>query len=267
MNLVHGRPDVVEKLNLDNRLHPAHSVADGASHNVGFSQRRIEYPLRSKLGLQAGRKLEDAAFALHFTERFLTAGVGHVLAIHHDAGVAAHLVVQAGIDQVGHGARAAALRPAGLSASGDTGSPGALRGENRTGGVELLGIDMIENSLDRRKRRLKGALGGLGGFAVQGLLQLVDLLLGQYAFAQQAHLQFCQRVAQRVSLTLSSGAIDLVVVGERVRVVPYAVSVDERRPQSRSAMRCRGLKRAQAGFGIRAVDFSKEEVREVGHQL
>ena len=36
----------------------------------------------------------------------LAAGVGHVFAVDHDARIAAHLVVQAGVDQVGHGALA-----------------------------------------------------------------------------------------------------------------------------------------------------------------
>ena len=38
-NLVHGRPDVVEELNLDDGLHAAGSVADGPAYDIGFSER------------------------------------------------------------------------------------------------------------------------------------------------------------------------------------------------------------------------------------
>ena len=113
-DLVHGGPDVVEELNLDHRLHAADGVADGAAHDIGLGQRRVEDPLGAELGLQAGGELEDAALALDLGERLLAAGVGHVFAIDDDARVAAHLVVQAGVDQVGHGARIAALGAADL---------------------------------------------------------------------------------------------------------------------------------------------------------
>ena len=109
-NLVHGRPDVVEELNLDHRLHAAHRIADGAADDVGFGQRRVEDALRSEFGLQAGGELEDAALAFDLGERIFAAGIGHVFAVDDDARIAAHLVAQAGVDQVGHGARPRPLR-------------------------------------------------------------------------------------------------------------------------------------------------------------
>ena len=42
VDLVHGRPDVVEELDFDYRLHPSESVADGPAHDVGFAERRVE---------------------------------------------------------------------------------------------------------------------------------------------------------------------------------------------------------------------------------
>ena len=104
VNLVHGRPDVIEELNFDDRLHAAHGVADGAADDVGLGQRRVEDALGAELGLQAGGELEDAALAFDLGERLFAAGVGHVFAEDDDARVAAHLVVQAGVDEVGHGA-------------------------------------------------------------------------------------------------------------------------------------------------------------------
>ena len=94
-NLVHGRPDVIEELNLDHRLDAAQSVAHGPAYDVRFGERRIEDAIGAKLGLQARGELEDAALSLHFVERLHAAGVGHVFAVDHDALVAAHLVAQA----------------------------------------------------------------------------------------------------------------------------------------------------------------------------
>ena len=120
---------------------------------------------------------------------------------------------------------------------------------------------------DLGQRRLQGALGGLGGLVVQLLLQRVDLLVGQDAFAQQAHLHLGQRVAQGVGLALGCGAVELVVVGERVRVGAHAVAVDKGRPEAGAAVGRSSLKGAQAGLRIGAVHLGKVEVGEVGHQL
>ena len=70
----------------------------------------------------------------------------------------------------------------------------------------------------------------------------------------------------RVGLALGGGAVELVVVGERVGVRPHAMAVDKRRSASCAAVRRRLLKRAQAGHGIGAVHLGKVEVGEVGHQ-
>ena len=85
-----------------------------------------------------GGQLEDAALALHLCERLFAAGVGHVLAIDHDARIAAHLVVQAGVDQVGHGARACALRPPAALTRRLRRRLHLLRRERSAGGIEIL---------------------------------------------------------------------------------------------------------------------------------
>ena len=94
-NLMHRRPDVVEELNLNDRLHAAHGLTHSAADNVCFGQRRIEDAVAAELGLQPGRQLEDAALALHqsFTQILLAAAVGHVLAEDDDARIAPHLVL------------------------------------------------------------------------------------------------------------------------------------------------------------------------------
>ena len=211
---MHGRPDVVEELNLDDGLHASHGIADGPAHDIGFGQRRVEDALGAELGLQAGGELEDAAFALDLSQRLFAAGVGHVFAIDHDARIAAHLVVQAGVDQVGHGAGFAALFAAGFAAACGCPAPAAcLGGECRAGRVQIFGINVRRDARHRRQRRLKRPLGGLGRLAVQRLLECVDLVLGQNSLAQQAHLHLGQRIAQGIGFALSSGAVELVVVG------------------------------------------------------
>src|ERR1700687_4899845 len=64
-NLHHRRPDVVEELNLDDRLQAAGGHAGGAPHNGGLRERRIEYAVIAELTLQAEGELEDSAFAFH----------------------------------------------------------------------------------------------------------------------------------------------------------------------------------------------------------
>ena len=108
-NLVIRRPDVIKELDLNHRLQPARGHANGAAHDVGFRQRRIEDALAAKLHLQAGSQLEHAALALDlfFLQIFFAAAIRHIFAKHHNAIIAPHLVFQAGIDQVGHGLVAA----------------------------------------------------------------------------------------------------------------------------------------------------------------
>jgi hypothetical protein len=52
---MHRRPDVVEELNLDHRLHAARGHADGAADDVGLGQRRIEDALGAELAFAARR--------------------------------------------------------------------------------------------------------------------------------------------------------------------------------------------------------------------
>ena len=60
----------------------------------------LKQRLRAEFGLQAGGQLEHAAFAFDFAEVAFAAAIGHILAEHDHALVAAHLLVQRGVDQV-----------------------------------------------------------------------------------------------------------------------------------------------------------------------
>src|SRR6266498_408606 len=103
--LHHRRPDVIEELDLDDRLQTAKSHTSRAPDNTCFRQLRIKYSLRAKLALQPSRQLEDAALALdHLLAQVLfAAAVGNVFSENHNAFVPLHLIMQGRINEVRHG--------------------------------------------------------------------------------------------------------------------------------------------------------------------
>ncbi len=66
--LHHRRPDVVEELNLDDRLQPTDGHADGAADDRRFSDGRVEDAIVAELCLEPVRQAEDAALARHQPE-------------------------------------------------------------------------------------------------------------------------------------------------------------------------------------------------------
>ena len=106
-DLHHRRPDVVEELDLDDRLQPARRHPDGAADDVRFGERRVEDAIVAEQPLQAVRQLEDAALARHDRQRVLLARVRDVLAEDDDARVARHLVLQRAVDRRDHRVRLA----------------------------------------------------------------------------------------------------------------------------------------------------------------
>src|SRR6185503_8208240 len=73
--LVVRRPDVVEELDLHDRLQPARCEADRATHDARFSKGRVVHAIAPELPLQSPGDFEDAAFSLHFWKVLLTARV------------------------------------------------------------------------------------------------------------------------------------------------------------------------------------------------
>ena len=126
--------------------------------------------------MQAGGEFEDAAFAFNFIERLVAAGISYVFAIDHNARIASHLVVQAGVDQVGHGARTASLCTAGFSSACFAGRVRMFSGKGHAGGVKVVGVNVVGDSRNLRHGSFKSALGCLRDFKVQLLFKLVDLL-------------------------------------------------------------------------------------------
>ena len=125
---------------------------------------------------------------------------------------------------------------------------------------------MPPNLLDLGQRRLQRALGGLGHLAIQRILQRGQLVGGQNALAQQAHLHPEERIALAVGLQFGLGAVKPLVVGERMGVRADAVAVHEGRPQTGAAVSHGSLKSLGTGLRIGAVHFGKVEIGKVGHQ-
>src|SRR5258706_6392036 len=99
-DLHHGRPDVIEELNLDHRLHAAYGHADTAADDRRLGDRRIETARGAERDLQSLRRFEDATLAFHLGEIRLAAAIGHVLAEDDHTIVAAHLLVQREVDRI-----------------------------------------------------------------------------------------------------------------------------------------------------------------------
>src|SRR5205814_3809051 len=66
--LVIGGPDVVEELDLDDRLEPAGGEPDRPTHDVGLGQGRVVDAPAAELSLQPPRDLENAPLAFHVLE-------------------------------------------------------------------------------------------------------------------------------------------------------------------------------------------------------
>src|SRR5664279_4817587 len=92
LDLLHGRPDVVEELNLRRRLQTAYRLADGPADDVRFRQWRVVTPRRAERALQPVGRAEHATFAFDVAQYHL-ARVGHVFTEYPDPLVRLHHLV------------------------------------------------------------------------------------------------------------------------------------------------------------------------------
>ncbi len=96
------RPDVVEELDLHDRLQAAGGHADGPPHDGGLGEGGVVDPPGSVSALEVVGDLEHPPLALHLVQALLAGAVRHVLPEDHDPRVPRHLVVQARVEQVHH---------------------------------------------------------------------------------------------------------------------------------------------------------------------
>src|SRR5688572_24451176 len=93
-------PDVVEELDLDDRLEPTHSESDRAAHDIRLGQRRVVDTGAAEFLLQSPRYLEHAPFPFDFPEVLLAGYVGNVLPEDENLLIPPHLVLHARVEQV-----------------------------------------------------------------------------------------------------------------------------------------------------------------------
>jgi hypothetical protein len=84
-DLHHGRPDVVEELDLHDRLQTARRHTDGPADDARLGQGAVENPLGPEAALQVVGHLEDAPLPLDLSQVILPGAVGHVLSEDDDA--------------------------------------------------------------------------------------------------------------------------------------------------------------------------------------
>ncbi len=251
--LLHRGPDIVEELDFHHRLDPARGHADRAADNVGLGQGRVEDTVAAEFHLQAGCQLEDAAFAfdLLFLQILLAAAVRNIFAENHDPAVAPHLIFQADGDEVGHGL-VAAFQP-GLRLHGH--------------GIEIFGINIPIDAVGGRQRGLFSAVRGVLKFFIHRLLELVEAVLVENAFADQEHLHARDGVFFRVFFALGFGTVEALIVRQRVRIRTNHMRVHHGRPFAGAAIFHRAFYRGVAGNGVGAVAFFDQQVGKAAHQL
>src|ERR1700676_4897155 len=105
--LHHRWPDVIEELNLGDRLHASRGHSDGAPHDARFRNRSVEHTSGPKSPLQIHSGLENSALAFHTVQIVFVAAIRDVLAKYYNPFVARHFVGQRGGHAFHHGLRIA----------------------------------------------------------------------------------------------------------------------------------------------------------------
>src|SRR5882724_11929980 len=106
-----GRPDVIEKLNFDDRFQSTSGETNCPADDVRFRERRVVNAGAAKLALQIRGDFEDTALAFYFVQRVFARAIRHILAKDDDTRISLHFSVQAAIDEIDH--RASSVAQAG----------------------------------------------------------------------------------------------------------------------------------------------------------
>ena len=128
-------------------------------------------------------------------------------------------------------------------------------------------IDVRSNGLNRRLFRHQCLVRRVAHLIVNFRFQRLDLLLIQHAFANQHQRQFRKRIAPRFFLALFRALVEFFVVGERVRIRPRYVRMNQRRPPSLAAILHRILAHRKTFEWIGAVALRHMQPREAPHKF
>ena len=247
-NLHHRRPDVVEELDLDDRLQSARGHADGAADDVRLRERRVEHAIAAEGALQPVRDLEDAALARDRCERVGAAAIGDVLAEDDDARIARHLVLERAVDRGDH-------------------RVGLAFGRQRRRERVRRRIDGGRVHVERRGigcglRCRNRAIGRVVHFPIDVLRNRRELVLAHQPLGEQQIAEPADRIARRFRRALGRRLVQLLVVRERVGVGTGHFRVHERRAFALARIRDRVRHRPVAGGEIRAVHALHEQAGE-----
>ena len=186
------------------------------------------------------RQLEDAALARHDLQRFLLAGVGDVFAEDHDARVARHLVLERPIEHRDHRVRLAFRLRRCI--------------EGRRTGIDVGRVEPEPRAalrrLGRRLRRHRGVV----DLALDVGRHRLQVVVGRQTVRTQEFREAADGIAPRFCFTLGRRFVQLLVVGQRMRVRPNHTRVDERRTFARAHIRGGIAHRAEAAEEIGAVE-------------
>ena len=151
--------------------------------------------------------------------------VRDVLAEHHDPGISPHLVFEALVEQIHHRGWAALELWCVLGVEG-------IGRRVHVGRVHVL-VNGVRGRLGRGERNLGGELYVL----VHLGSDLLDLGLGRHTVGDELGGERDERIPLRLLLALPLRLVVHLVVGQRVRVGPYHVCVDQRGALARPAVR------------------------------
>ena len=252
-DLHHRRPDVVEELNFHHRLQPADGHADGAAHNAGLRQRGVVAARAAKLPLQAVGDFEDSALAFHLGQIAFMAAVGNVLAENHDARIASHLILQAGIDEIHHRLGLAVKLGRMIEVFGS--------------GIHAGGVNVLKNGFALRAASAARAWSAASRISCSTRrLDFLQLLFRNPLFLRQEPGQTGHGVALRLLLAHFLRLIKPLVVGKRMRIRAHHVGVNQRRPFSLPHVFNRLACRLVTLGKIRAVAFQRQQMGKAPDQ-
>ena len=218
--LMHGGPDVVEELNFDDWLEAARRPCRRRGRRC-WLRPAAELKTRSQPNSHCRPAVSLKTPPLPLTSlcsRYSSRrAVGDVFAEDDDARVAAHFVVQAGVDEVGHGAVLA--RPAG--GSGLRGRGGWDRSPRNTDGGGS------RPSRWKAAAALKARSAAWRTSSSTCFSRRVDAPRRRGCLRGAGTSANWNGIAQRVGVALGLRTVEAVVVGERMRVGADDVAVDK----------------------------------------
>src|ERR1700682_1228525 len=117
-NLHHRWPDVVEKLNLRNRLEAARCHPNCSTDDARFRQGCVKLAVGAEFSLQAGGCFENTPFPFYVSKISFPTNIGHVLSKNNDALVTQHFIRERSRHRLNHSSRCSVVLRLGSKSRG-----------------------------------------------------------------------------------------------------------------------------------------------------